>query len=80
MNAGNRHARLKLPVCPSCGLDSGERMIAPGPPERHTVRCGSCGCRTKFYSRSCDAVKAWGRGDVKGGHDEKMACVRTVRR
>ena len=47
------------------GLDSGERMIAPGPPERHTVRCGSCGCRTKFYSRSCDAVKAWERGDLR---------------
>lgn len=66
MNRENRRAgwKKKLPPCPLCGLDSGERVEDAAPPFDYIVVCTSCGCRTKRYHGLNCATKAWGRGDV----------------
>lgn len=74
MNRENRRAgwKKKLPPCPLCGLDSGERVEDAVPPFDYIVVCTSCGCRTKRYHGLNCATKAWNRGDVyrpeKGKH------------
>lgn len=74
MNRGNRRAgwEKKLPPCPLCGLDSGERVEDAAPPFDYIVACTSCGARTRPYHGLNCATKAWDRGDVyrpeKGKH------------
>ena len=66
MNRENRRAgwNKKLPPCPLCGLDSGERVEDAAPPFDYIVACTSCGARTRpYHSLNC-ATKAWDRGDV----------------
>ena len=66
MNRENRRAgwKKKLPPCPLCGLNSGERVEDAVPPFDYIVVCTSCGCRTKRYHGLNCATKAWDRGDV----------------
>ena len=74
MNRENRRAgwKTKLPPCPLCGLDSGERVEDAAPPFDYIVACASCGARTRPYHGLNCATKAWNRGDVyrpeKGKH------------
>ena len=64
MNAMHRREKMPLPLCPVCGLDSGERVQSTIAPFRHYVRCTSCGAKTGGYAQQSSATKAWQRGDA----------------
>lgn len=64
MNGRGRRPRLRLGLCPNCGMDSGERMVREEIPERYIVVCRQCGCHTKSYSDMSAATGAWQRGQV----------------
>lgn len=64
MNAGMRKEKARLPHCPVCGLDSGERMQDTVSPFLFYVRCASCGAVTRGYGAKTGATMAWKRGDV----------------
>ena len=65
MNRGGKKARLVLPPCPLCGMDSGERMQSTTAPFRCYVVCGTCGASTFGYKVQGGATKAWQRGEVR---------------
>lgn len=51
-----------LPVCPVCGLDSGQRKESAEHPNQYFVVCESCGYRVGPYGTVSAAVYAWKRG------------------
>ena len=65
MNARNRKERLALPPCPTCGLDSGERVQSAAYPFLSYVRCTSCGASTLGFETRTLATKAWQRKEVQ---------------
>lgn len=64
MNAGMRKEKARLPHCPICGLDSGERVQSEEPPFLYHVRCNACGAMTRGYGAKHGATLAWKRGDL----------------
>lgn len=61
MNYRGQRTRAHLPVCPVCGMDSGERMVADGKvPEEYYVVCQVCGFRTKPHPTPNAAGREWG--------------------
>lgn len=81
MNRENRRAgwKKKLPPCPLCGLDSGERMEDAEPPFDYIVACTSCGARTRPYHGLNCATKAWGRGGRIPAEERKEPCIAVKR-
>lgn len=57
MNKGNKRPRMPLPLCPSCGMDSGKRM--EDDKCRYYVVCDSCGLIVGPYMSKSAATKAW---------------------
>lgn len=58
MNRENRRAgwKKKLPPCPLCGLDSGERVEDAAPPFDYIVACTSCGARARPYEDAAASI------------------------
>lgn len=59
------HKRFKkaLPVCPKCGMDSGDRKVlyGSGTAEKYFVVCSTCGHMTKPHATQTAATKEWSR-------------------
>lgn len=66
MNAHARKEAKPLPLCPVCGMDSGERMQDEDtPPFLWYVYCRSCGAVTRGHGAKTGATVAWKKGDVR---------------
>lgn len=59
MNAKGNRTRLRLSLCPKCGMDSGRRVISETVPEKNYVICDTCGWHTKGYSDMAHATREW---------------------
>lgn len=51
--------KMQLPLCPCCGMDSGQRVMIDIQPPRYFVVCETCGHRTKEYGNQSAATKEW---------------------
>ena len=53
--------RMALPVCPKCGMDSGDRKVlyGSGTQEKYFVVCSTCGYMTKPHPTQTAATKEW---------------------
>ena len=53
--------RMELPVCPKCGMDSGDRKVlyGSGAQEKYFVVCSMCGYMTKPHTSQSAATKEW---------------------
>lgn len=51
--------RIELPVCPKCGIDSGERVWTRTDPIKCAIRCMTCGYTTPLYNSTGAATKRW---------------------
>lgn len=60
MNAYDHKPRAELPLCPKCGMDSGERKESVNMPERFYVRCASCGFTVSGATQSA-ATGKWNK-------------------
>ena len=56
-----RSFRKALPVCPNCGMDSGDRKVlyGSGAQEKYFVVCETCGYMTKPHTTQSAATKEW---------------------
>ena len=56
-----KYFKKKLPVCPKCGMDSGDRKVlyGSGAQEKYFVVCSTCGYMTKPHTSQSAATKEW---------------------